>query len=154
MAEGNVIGGNKFTKGQPPLAGSGQSSTVTSYTTTSTTGRMVGINGNAFTPLYTGKILFLITGYLIGSGGNEAVAEVYYGTGTPPSQGSAPTGILTLVTAAYTPTTTNNRVPFTLPLIVDGTPGTQYWCDINLLSPSGSGINITVNVIFKMELMA
>src|ERR1700687_4327079 len=56
--------------------------------TTSTTGVVMGVNAT-LTPLYTGAVLFIISGDITNNaGGDGGKVQIYYGTGSAPTNGT------------------------------------------------------------------
>ena len=109
--------------------------------------------GILYTPSINGKVLItinvIISSGSITSSGNSL--QLYYGTGTPPSGGSAPTGTAVNIPFVYG-TSSSGTHDYTIPLteIVQGlTLGTQYWFDIALFNNTGvsqypSNMNYTI----------
>jgi hypothetical protein len=110
--------------------------------TTSTGGVMAGLPGS-ITPSTTGRVMFIVSGYMTSSaaGAFAAIVGMRYGTGSAPSHGAAATGTLIpncpaafghSASASYT-------VPFSVAVIITGlTVGTTYWLDVQYGSSSSS----------------
>jgi hypothetical protein len=106
--------------------------------TTNTTGLMMGVAG-AVTPVYTGRVLIMISGDVQSTlSGDGAKFQIRYGTGAAPANAAALTGtavggLVNMLAAAN-----NQRVPFSLQAIVTGlTLATAIWIDIGLAAVTG-----------------
>jgi hypothetical protein len=125
--------------------------------TTSTTGVMMGL-GSTFhlTPAYAPRIKVTIYGQISNTtNGDAAVARIYYGTGTAPTNGVAPTG----TNSGFQQSVANNAsnggqfFPFSLSAIITGlTPGTAYWFDLDMIAISGGTASVQ-NVTAVLEEM-
>ena len=119
--------------------------------TTSTTLVMAGL-GERITPVTSGQILAIIIGSIQSSNATAvAQAQLYYGTGPSPGNGTAVVGqdITGLITSQKT--NANFEAPFSLSAYVGGLAvGTSYWFDI-AFDVSGGGTtqlkNLTVTLI-------
>jgi hypothetical protein len=118
--------------------------------TTSTGGVMAGLPGS-ITPSTTGRVMFIVSGYMTSSsaGAFAAVIGMRYGTGSAPSHGAAPTGTLipNCPAAFGHSASANYAVPFSLAVIITGlTVGTTYWLDVQYGS-SAAGSTAKLNTV-------
>lgn len=122
-----------------------QSGTVQPAGTTSLTQVMMGLSnsdaGCKFTPARTGTIEIIINGSIQNSLASDGLSyQIYTGTGTAPTNGTAPASAgTTRASAGNNVTTTNNastaalRFAFTAKAQVSGLAvGTQIWTDLAL----------------------
>lgn len=120
--------------------------------TTDTTGKMMGC-AVAITPRKSGKIAISVSGDI----GNDTAADaakckIYYGTGTAPTNGAAPTGTAVGNMATTTGLTALvTRFPFHCNAVVTGlTVGTAYWVDLLVAAITGgtaTAKNLSVSII-------
>jgi hypothetical protein len=127
-----------------------QSGTVQPTGTTSLTQVMMGLSnsdaGCKFTPARTGTIEIIINGDVQNSLASDGLSyQIYTGTGTAPTNGTAPASAgTTRATAGNNVTVTNNastaniRIPFTAKAQVSGLAlGTQIWVDMAMNANTG-----------------
>jgi len=125
--------------------------------TTNTSGLMMGIGvANSLTPLYTGRVLAIISGNLTNStaaAGDGAKVQIRYGTGAAPANGAALTGTAVgyIVSSVLERATAGDLQGFACQAIISGlTTGTGYWFDISLaaiVGGTGQAKNLSVSVI-------
>jgi hypothetical protein len=127
--------------------------------TTSSTGVMMGLGATAtITPHGSGVVLIIVTGNMANtvlSGGDQA--QIYYGTGTAPSNGNAITGTAAGSKIATVMANNENQWYFSLNAIVGGggtplTVGTKYWIDVSLAETGSSTASINNVTISAVEL--
>lgn len=108
--------------------------------TTSTTGLQMGLAG-ALTPALSGNVMAVISGDVNNSAGgsDECKMQIRYGTGSPPANGAALTGLGTIGGLVKASSANNNLpAPFSLNGIINGlTPSTAYWFDMSLAAITG-----------------
>jgi hypothetical protein len=107
-----------------------------------TTPKMLGINFT-ITPTVTGRILAIYTGNTRVNPSAvtvEAQTTLWYGTGTPPTNGAAATGtqIGATVTRAVSANYANEATPGSIAGIFLGVVGTTYWIDLALNSTNAA----------------
>lgn len=117
--------------------------------TTSTTGVMMGLAG-AITPASSGRIRITISGDVQNNtNGSGFKLGAYYGTGSAPANAAAITGTLSGAVPVGTVAAANQRIPFTLVVIVTGLVlGTAYWIDLMLGAVTSGTVaakNITIS---------
>jgi hypothetical protein len=118
--------------------------------TTSTAGVMAGLPGS-ITPSTTGRVMFIVSGYLTSSsaGAFACIVSMRYGTGSAPSHGAAATGtaIPNCPNAFGHSSSANFSVPFSLAVIITGlTVGTTYWLDV-VYGSSAAGSTARLNTV-------
>jgi hypothetical protein len=114
-----------------------------------TGGAVMGLGG-AITPLYTGTVLFMISGDIAnGTSADGGSVQIYYGTGSASANGTACASAGTTRTAIgqavrQTPTSNANvKYPFALQAVVTGlTVGTAYWFDACVTAITGGTASI------------
>lgn len=106
--------------------------------TTSTTEVMMGLSGS-FTASSTGRVLAIITGNMDNNSGDASNGQMYFGTGTAPTNGAALTGTAVGTKVIYGATISNQFLPFTCSAIISLTPSTAYWFDMALANGTGGG---------------
>jgi hypothetical protein len=109
----------------------------------------IGANGGVITPRVTGKIFVTIAGSMqSNSASGGAVAQIRYGTGTPPANGAAFTGTAIGGIASRGVLAANTLIPFSLSAVITGlTLGTAYWLDLGYAaSAAGSAALLNVAV--------
>lgn len=122
--------------------------------TSSTTGVMMGLAGS-ITPATSGRVLIIVTGQIFNAngGGYYGITHIRYGTGTAPTNGAALTGTVGGSTADTYGSAQNERVPFSLSVVLSGlTVGTAYWIDLDLTSSGGLTSTIQSVSISAIEL--
>jgi hypothetical protein len=105
-----------------------------------TTPLMIGLNGD-FVPAATGKIFIAIAGVAVNTtgGGGSVNISGYYGTGTPPSPGTAVTGTLFSVTQHIITASAAAQAGFTVLGLISGlTLGITYWIDLAVSTTTGA----------------
>jgi hypothetical protein len=110
-------------------------------TTTTGPGVMMGMGATLkITPVRSGKVMLTIVGSMASSvAANSAVAVLYYGTGTAPANGVAPTGTSVGGLIVGHSATATYQLPFSASGLVTGLAlGTQIWFDLRLNSSSGA----------------
>lgn len=128
-----------------------QSSSLSPTGTASSTSVMMGLAGS-ITPAFSGVFHVSISGSLSNTTAlKEALALLYYGSGTAPSNGAAATGTQIGNEALFSSAnTTNASAPFTCQGIISGlTVGTTYWLDGALSTNSTAGTASMQNVIIS-----
>ncbi|MCR4307510.1 MAG: hypothetical protein NUV80_03045 [Candidatus Berkelbacteria bacterium] len=115
--------------------------------TSSATGVMQGV-GTTITPLVSGNLLVTFSGSLQTAASTTiGVMQIKYGTGTPPSNGDAPTGTSIGGYQEQTNTNASAITPFSMTAIATGlNKGVSYWFDIHLLSGTGAGVTNVIKV--------
>ena len=122
--------------------------------TASTTGVMMGLGRSpgsfSIIPTSSGKVFFVITGSLSNSAsGGGAVASAYYGTGSPPVNGTTLSTGSNVGGSAFRTGSgwgINAAAPFVLSGIITGlAPGTPIWIDISLAA-TVSGTAVVTNI--------
>jgi hypothetical protein len=99
------------------------------------------------TPAYSGRVNVSFTGFMSGTG-TAVVGEVdfYWGTGTAPTNGVAPTGTKVgsqIQNFVGTSGTAGSIASFPKNAVITGlTPGTAYWFDLGLGSNNGQNVSI------------
>lgn len=112
--------------------------------TASTTRVMMGLAAY-ITPLYSTRVLFIITGNLTNSGataGQGTSCRIRYGTGTAPINGAVAVGTnASDIARSILERNAADLQPFTCQGIVTTlSPGTRYWFDLSLAAiTSGTG---------------
>ncbi|NND63404.1 MAG: hypothetical protein HKN48_09445, partial [Flavobacteriaceae bacterium] len=128
-----------------PNPGSTNSSTVT----------MVGLAG-AITPNSGTKVMIIISGDIAQSGNDgNSTLQLYYGTGSAPSNGASVTGTTAggNIHIEFKGTGSQIKYPFTTNAIISGlTPGTTYWMDLGTTNTGGNTVNINNVSISALEL--
>lgn len=123
----------------------GSISTLTSFatssdpsTTTSTTGVMMGFS-QTITPVQSGKLLVLVCGDVDNNtNARGSLIQIRYGTGTPPTNGSALTGTPLGGLVCFFQNNSAIIAPFNLSGIISGLSiGVTVWIDISLASVTG-----------------
>jgi hypothetical protein len=117
--------------------------------TSSTTDKMMGMGSTVqITPVRTGKLLIVFTGFMKNSNaGGNASAGMWYGTGTPPTNGAAPTGTQILVNVVATSSTALAFCPFNMVYLLSGLTLNQlYWIDLVLSNGTTIGTATVQNV--------
>jgi hypothetical protein len=111
---------------------------------------MMGLAGS-ITPTGSGKILIIISGDLMMSGGgDEGRVQIRYGTGSAPANGAAATGTAAGALQRSNPGTGNDPIPFSVNAVVTGlTPSTAYWVDLTLQSSSGTATikDVSISIV-------
>lgn len=105
--------------------------------TTSTTGVMMGLGGT-LTPTRSGKVMIMISGDQQNSSGSDfGAVQLYYGTGTAPTNGAALTG--TAISGKVNGATDSTHAdPFCVQAIVSGlTLNTPIWFDLAVAAVIG-----------------
>jgi len=123
--------------------------TTAAPTGVGTTGAVMGLGGS-ITPLYTGTVLFMISGDITnGTGADGAKVQIYYGTGSASGNGTACASAGTTRNAVgqavqQTPVVAAaTKIPFHVHAIVTGlTVGTAYWFDACLTAITGGTASI------------
>lgn len=131
----------------------------TSYATSSTSFLMNGwgLLGATITPTVSGTVLVLLGGMFETSASTvTGGVNIYYGTGTAPSQGASATGTALLGTSGLTFSYGGGvlAAPVNAPCVVTGlTIGTAYWFDFGTKVAGGSGTvtNMGGGVVFLAE---
>lgn len=128
----------------------------TSYGNTSTSFLMNGwgLLGATITPEVSGTVLVLLAGTFTDTAGDTGTVNIYYGTGTAPSQGAAATGTALLGTAGlsfrYSGTVFATISP---PCVVTGlTIGTAYWFDFATKTSAGTITTEASGTVFLAEI--
>ena len=114
-------------------------------TSSGTPGVMMGLGGVCtLTPTYSGRVQLTFTGLLACSTTAASRAQAYYGTGTAPLNGVAPTGTAVGgIGGTYSAVSTAGWT-VTLTAVITGlTPGTPYWFDISVFANSAGTCSIT-----------
>jgi hypothetical protein len=99
----------------------------------------------AFTPGRSGTLLVQVEGQMQNStSGDGAVAKIYYGTGTAPSNGASLTGTQKGKPAQVDAfSSASKKWPFGLTTVITGlTVGTAYWIDLGLAAITGGTANL------------
>jgi len=123
--------------------------------TSSTSFKMMGLGSTLkLTPNFSGTVIIKIDSEAKNTvDGNGIQFEIYYGTGTAPSNGSPTTGTQVGPTFERDFWGQNATVGFGTNLKITGlTVGTAYWFDIALRSLGSGGSNATIqNIEFYIE---
>ena len=114
-----------------------------------TAGAVMGLGGT-ITPLYTGTVLFMISGDIANSTSSDGGSvQIYYGTGTASGNGTACASAGTTRNAVgqavrQTPSSAANiKFPFAVQAVVTGlTVGTAYWFDACVTAITGGTASI------------
>ncbi len=119
--------------------------------TTSLTGVMMG-TGMTFKPTKSGNFLLMLTAIISNATSTDGVlAELRYGTGTPPSNGTPLQGSFICIAGENNIPAATASTPVALIAFVGSlTIGTTYWLDVSLATIAGgtaSIINVTFTVI-------
>lgn len=140
--------------GNLKTSGSGTASSANTYQsspasptgTTSGSPVMLGLAG-AITPNYSGKICVIINGYMTQTGTGGAFAQIYYGTGTAPTNGAAATGTSVGTSATWLFSSNGACAPYTAAAIISGlTLGTPIWIDLGFGRAAANGTASMGNV--------
>lgn len=123
--------------------------------TANTTGLMMGLGGAAtITPVISGKVLIIVSGTIqstSGSGGYKH--QLYYGSGTAPTNGAALTGSTASANVQTTSVGANLSLPFSVQGIVSGlTLNTAYWIDMGIAAVTAGTASIKTLTISAMEI--
>jgi hypothetical protein len=109
---------------------------------TSTVGEMGGLGSTIkFTPVVTGHMLIIMSGVIYtNTDGAQAIAQLYYGTGTAPGYGTAIAGTAVGGKTAVEPIGGPHTeiAPFMTETYQALTVGTQYWVDAACSANSGT----------------
>ena len=129
------------------------------FTTTNTTGVMMGLGASPYTLKYKpnigNAILITICGTIYNASGigDGAKVAIRAGTGTAPANGAALTGSQYSLYQTYISSTTAGKVPFSLTtIIVPVVPNTQYWIDLSLAAITGGTAAISDLQVSAIEL--
>lgn len=116
---------------------------------------MVGFE-STITPDSGTKVMIVISGDIAQSGNDgNSTLQIYYGTGTPPSNGDDVEGTATgsHIHIEFKGTGSQIRYPFSTNTIITGlTPGTAYWMDLGTTNSGGNTVNIENVSISAIEL--
>ena len=117
--------------------------------TSSTTGVMMGLAG-LIAPVNSTRVVATFTGQILSTvSGDDCFAVLRYGTGTPPSNGTAPSGTALTPGVGLFVAVANSHFPITLTAAVTGlTLGTAYWFDLQLTNNSGTGTALLAQINF------
>jgi hypothetical protein len=115
---------------------------------------MMGLAG-AITPNFSGAVEFTVTGVALQSGSPGTIGiQIYYGTGTAPTNGASQTG--TAIGTQLQPNLVSQATEgsgFSLNYIVSGlTSGTPYWFDLGLSNSAGNTSNVKNLTVVAKEL--
>jgi hypothetical protein len=123
---------------------------------TSTTPAMMGLGKDqagsgaspcAITPVYSGRLLVIVTTNFTNSGTAATQGRLYYGTGTAPSNGASATGTTASALASSYLAVANATETVSISSIITGlSPGTAYWLDLALNSSVGTDTAAVQNV--------
>jgi hypothetical protein len=122
--------------------------------TTNSTGLMMGLAG-ALTPVYTGRVLIMLSGTIANASGiaDGANVQLRYGTGSAPANADALTGTTVGGLVKYVSATTAEKAPFALQGIVTGlTLATAIWVDVGLAAVTGGTATIKDLSLTIMEI--
>ena len=116
--------------------------------TASTSGIMMGlgaVTGFSITPIRTGRIVAMITGCCANDSANGGINITgQHGTGNPPANGTAATGMLWSTTQVYYMSNARDIAGFT---VVGGNPnlalGVTVWFDLSILATGGGNVTVT-----------
>lgn len=113
-------------------------------------GVMMGLAGTLI-PNFSGKVRATISGTAINSSTGGFFSQIYYGTGTAPTNGATSTGTSTGSNVTWSPSATGSLQPFINDAIISGlTLGTPYWFDLSFGRAtnvgSASATSLTVNL--------
>jgi parallel beta-helix repeat protein len=110
--------------------------------TSSTTQVMMGL-AQIFTPQVTGRVLITISGdFGNNTVGDGCTATLRTGTGTPPANGDAFTGVAQTATIRMIASTVAGRSGFSLSTVATLTVGTAYWIDLGVFAQTGGTANV------------
>lgn len=134
-----------------PISESSTKNPTDPATTTSLTGVMMGLSAS-ITPVKSGTIFIVISGDMDSdTDGSGAKVQIRRGTGTPPNNDDALTGITVGGLVKAVSSSSINIFPFTLNGLVTGlTLNTNIWVDVSLASiTSGTARvrDITITII-------
>lgn len=122
-------------------------------TTNSSSVTMTGYEGSITMSGGT-KALVIISGDIAQSGNDgNSTMQIYYGTGTAPSNGDSETGtaIGSEVHIEFKGTGSQIKYPFSTQTVVTGlTPGSTYWIDLGTTNTGGNTVNtnnVSISVI-------
>jgi hypothetical protein len=132
-------------------------STAVTKSTTSTGIVMAGLGAAGslakLTPSRSGVVLLMISGYHQHSVAGGAVqAFLVYGTGTAPVTGAAATGTGTQIGWIGTSPTANAALPFGFMTVLNLTPGTAYWFDLQFRATIAGTAQLNGVVVDAIEL--
>lgn len=116
--------------------------------TTSSTAKMMGLGSTCtITPATTGRVQFNIIGTAENStSGKVTAVQVYYGTGTAPTNGAAATGTPIGNGVGSSVNLANYQTPFNVGELITGlSPGTAYWFDAGVNAANASGTATIIN---------
>jgi hypothetical protein len=111
-----------------------------------TTGAVMGLGGT-ITPLYTGTVLFMISGDIVNNTSSDGGSvQIYYGTGSASVNGTACASAGTTRNAvgqAAQSKLGTAKAPFAVQAVVTGlTVGTTYWYDACLVAITGGTASV------------
>lgn len=102
------------------------------------------------------KALVIISGDIAQSGNDgNCTLQIYYGTGTAPSNGNSETGtaIGSEVNIEFKGTGSQIKYPFSTQVIITGLiPETTYWMDLGTTNTGGNSVNINNVSVSAIEL--
>jgi len=121
--------------------------------TTSTAGVMMGLAGS-ITPVYTGRVLMLISGNVANSTLLDGInAQIRYGTGSAPANAAALTGTAVGSLNKTTSAVNAQKTGIALQAIVTGLSlATAYWIDVSLAAVTGGTVTLTNVSLTAIEL--
>jgi len=113
-------------------------------TTAASSVLMLGIGSTAtFTPNATGRVLITVYGDNNVSTADIVKAQIYYGTGTAPSNGASATGTAIGTNLQMKNPTSGDDTPFSLTYIITGlTVGAAYWIDLGVSNTAGATLTM------------
>lgn len=98
-----------------------------------------GVNGNAITPVTSGRVLVLYRFNMWAASGSSCSCASYYGTGTAPNAGSTTAVGNVFATGAGNGNTNGTVLSFEMTNVAAISTGTKYWFDL-FASSAGGGL--------------
>lgn len=131
------------------MAGTTTSSPADPSAITSATDVMAGL-GTTFVPT-SSKVEIAIQGDLgVSNAGNSITAQARYGTGSAPANGDAVSGTTVGTKIVALPTSTTQRLPFSITVEISGlTPGTTYWFDLAMSRTGGNATLKNTHIVVE-----